>query len=171
MYWCSKTAFFYYHSPLLMLRWEHKLCSLNRGGRTSRGGEAGMQENRQRIVKLRSRFRPVQISPPRVPGSSDEAVRLPFPSLRTGCSLCSSLPHKAQLPVYKPHCHLLASTLPLSFAMQSCFLMLGTSTCSPTPTECRAALTFLMVWLVNVHTCVLSYLSLLKVNGACLFSK
>lgn len=117
MYWCSKTAFFYYHSPLLMLRGEHKLCSLNRGGRTGSkmGGRGGREtENRQRIVKPRSRFRPVQISPPRVPGSSDEAVRLPSPSLRTGCSLCSSLPHKAQLPVYKPHCHLLASTLPLS---------------------------------------------------------
>lgn len=87
MYRCSKTAFFYYHSPLLMLRGEHKLCSLNRGGRTGseRGGRGGREtENRQRIGKLRSRFRPVQISPPRVPGSSDEAVRLPSPSLRTG---------------------------------------------------------------------------------------
>lgn len=130
-----------------MLRGEHKLCSLNRGGRTGseRGGRGGREtENRQRIVKLRSRFRPVQISPPRVPGSSDEAVRLPSPSLRTGCSLCSSLPHKAQLPVYKPHCHLLASTLPPSFLyavmfasvrrrhmllrsyrMQSCFSLCG----------------------------------------------
>lgn len=142
MYWCSKTAFFYYHSPLLMLRGEHKLCSVNRGGRTGseRGARGGREtENRQRIVKLRSRFRPVQISPPRVPGSSDEAVRLPSPSLRTGCSLCSSLPHKAQLPVYKPHCHLLASTLPLSFSMQSCLLMLGAGTCSSALTECRAA--------------------------------
>lgn len=99
------------------------------------GGEAG----RQRIVKLRSRFRPVQISPPRVPGSSDEAVRLPSPSLRTGCSLCSSLPHKAQLPVYKPHCHLLASTLPLFSSLQSCLLTLGAGTCSSTYAECRAA--------------------------------
>lgn len=103
-----------------MLRGEHKLCGLNRGGRTGSGGEGeaggggeAETENRQRIVELRSRFRPVQISPPRVPGSSDEAVRLPSPSPRTGCSLCSSPPHKAQLPVYKPHCHLLASTLPL----------------------------------------------------------
>lgn len=125
-----------------MLRGEHKLCSLNRGGRTGseRGGEQGREtENRQKIVELRSRFRPVQISPPRVPGSSDEAVRLPSPSQRTGCSLCSSLPHKAQMPVYKPHCHLLASTLPLSFYMQSCLLMVGTGTCSSALTECRAA--------------------------------
>lgn len=116
--------------------------SLNRGGRTGgkRGGRGGREtENRQRIVELRSRFRPVQISPPRVPGSSDEAVRLPSPSLRTGCSLCSSLPHKAQLPVYKPHCHLLASTLPLSSSVQSCLLMLGGGTSSSALTECRAA--------------------------------
>lgn len=42
------TAFFYYHSALLMLRGEHKLCSLNRGGRTGseRGGrKAGETEN------------------------------------------------------------------------------------------------------------------------------
>lgn len=122
-----------------MLRGEHKLCSLNRGGRTGSEREGGRQRIDKRMERLRSRFRPVQISPPRVPGSSDEAVRLPSPSLRTGCSLCSSLPHKAQLPVYKPHCHLLASTLPLSFSMQSCLLMLGAGTCSSAPTECRAA--------------------------------
>lgn len=109
-------------------------------GQAARGREGGREtENRQRMVRLKSRFRPVQISPPRVPGSSDEAVRLPSPSLRTGCSLCSSLPHKAQLPVYKPHCHLLASTLPLSFSMQSCLLMLGAGTRSSAPTERRAA--------------------------------
>lgn len=76
--------------------------------------------NRQRIVKPRSRFRPVQSSPPRVPRSLDKAVRLPSPSLRTGCSLCSSLPHKTQLPVYKPHCHLLASAVKFAYVTHSC---------------------------------------------------
>lgn len=152
MYWCSKAAFIYYHSPSLRQRGEHKLCSLNRGGRTGSewGGRRGWEtENRQRIVRLKSRFRPVQISPPRVPGSSDEAVRLPSPSLRTGCSLCSSLPHRAQLPVYKPHCHLLASTLPLSFSKQPCLLSLGAGTwSSATNAELLPTLT---VRLVNVQ--------------------
>lgn len=139
MYWGSKTAFFYYHSPLLMLRREHKLCSLNRGGR--KGGGRGKRGAR-RIVKPRSRFRPVQISPPRVPGSSDKAVRLPSLSPRTGCSLCSSLPHKAQLPVYKPHCHILAPSSPLPFPLQSCLLRLEAGAWSA---HAELQLTFLIV--------------------------
>lgn len=107
------------------------------GGGKAAGGVRGEQGS-QRIVKPRSRFRPVQISPPRVPGSSDKAVRLPSLSPRTGCSLCSSLPHKAQLPVYKPHCHILAPSSPLPFPLQSCLLRLEAGAC-PTLTEHRAA--------------------------------
>lgn len=131
--------------PFSIITLPYSCCeeSINSGAWIEGEGQAargeGGEPGRQRIVKPRSRFRPVQISPPRVPGSSDEAVRLPSPSPRTGCSLCSSLPHKAQLPVYKPHCHLLASSLLLSFFLHSCLLMLKVGTCSSTHAECRAA--------------------------------
>lgn len=96
------------------------------GGRTGSGGETG----RQRIAKLRSRFRPVQIPSPRVPGSSDEAVRLPPPSPRTGCSLCSSL-HTKPSCLFTNHTVIfwLLLCLLLSLHRHVC-LSLEASTCS-----------------------------------------
>lgn len=144
MYQSSKTAFFYYHSSILVLRGEHKLCGLKREGGGKAAGGRGGQAGRLRIMKLRSRFRPVQISSPRVPGSSDEAVRLPSPSPRTGCSLCSSLPHKAQLPVYKQRCHLVASSLSLPLFPRSRVCSCSKQASVP---FAPAELTVLTVWL------------------------